>query len=40
VWETGRGGVETRVKDERRGDGSGYNSYWDDKGQDYKKEWR
>ena len=30
----------TQVKEERRPDGSGYNSHWDGKGEEYKKEWR
>lgn len=29
-----------KTKEERRSDGSGYNSYWDDKGADYRKDWR
>ncbi len=29
-----------QVKEERRPDGSGYNSHWDGKGEEYKKEWR
>lgn len=32
--------IPNKVKEERRGDGSGYNSYWDTKGQDYRKDWR
>jgi len=41
-WEQGGGHKSKmpKVKEERRADGSGYNSYWDDKGADYKKDWR
>jgi len=42
-WSSTGGGkskVPNKVKEERRPDGSGYNSYWDEKGEDYKKEWR
>jgi DnaJ family protein C protein 8 len=42
-WSSTGGGkskIPNKVKEERRPDGSGYNSYWDDKGEDYKKEWR
>ena len=42
AWEKA-GGHKSKIpkmKEERRSDGSGYNSYWDDKGDHYKKEWR
>lgn len=41
-WES-QGGHKSKMpktKEERRTDGSGYNSYWDDKGADYRKDWR
>jgi len=42
AWENSGGGKSKipKTKEERRPDGKGYNSYWDDKGMDYKKEWR
>jgi len=42
-WSATGGGkskIPNKVKEERRTDGTGYNSYWDEKGEDYKKEWR
>ncbi|KAL1511391.1 hypothetical protein AB1Y20_006192 [Prymnesium parvum] len=35
-----KGPKRPKLKEERRPDGSGYNSYWDERGEDYKKEWR
>jgi len=42
-WTASGGGSlpkRPKTKEERRPDGSGYNSYWDERGEDYKKEWR
>jgi len=35
-----KGPKRPKLKEERRPDGSGYNSYLDEKGEDYKKDWR
>eukprot|EP00310_Coccolithus_braarudii_P014903 CAMPEP_0183351154 /NCGR_PEP_ID=MMETSP0164_2-20130417/23395_1 /TAXON_ID=221442 /ORGANISM="Coccolithus pelagicus ssp braarudi, Strain PLY182g" /LENGTH=272 /DNA_ID=CAMNT_0025523265 /DNA_START=34 /DNA_END=852 /DNA_ORIENTATION=- len=42
-WSSSGGGkskIPNKVKEERRSDGTGYNSYLDEKGEDYKKDWR
>jgi len=42
-WVNGdgdKGPKRPKLKEERRPDGSGYNSYWDERGEEYKKEWR
>ena len=43
AWESAGGGSRPKipkVKEERKSDGSGYNSHWDNKGEHYKKDWR
>jgi len=43
AWENKGGGAvpkRPKVKEERRPDGTGYNTHWDERGEEYKKEWR
>ena len=42
AWENAGGHKSKmpKLKEERRADGTGYNSYLDEKGDSYKKDWR
>jgi hypothetical protein len=43
AWQGSEGASKPKIpklKEERKADGSGYNSYRDEKGEEYKKEWR
>jgi len=43
AWESSGGGSKPKIpklKEERKADGKGYSAHWDDRGEEYKREWR